>query len=85
MAIKKNEKQRVILKSEKKKKNKPKTQQNLVLIAHFGPGKMKILGDRRGESSKKHPGFFILKEEVDRFIFYIDYQENEIEKLFSKT
>lgn len=81
MAIKKNEKQRVILKSEKKKK---KTQQNLVLIPHFVPGKAKMLGDRR-ESSEKHPGFLILKEEVDRFIFYIDYQENEIEKLFSKT
>lgn len=84
MAIKKNEKQRVILKSEKKKNPKNKTQQNLVLLPHFVPGKGKILGDRR-ESSEKHPGFLNLKEEVDRFIFYIDYQENEIEKLFSKT
>ena len=57
----------------KVKKKKKQTQQNLVLIPHFVPGKMKILGDRRGESSKKHPGFFILKEEVNRFIFYIDY------------
>lgn len=82
MAIKKNEKQKVILKSEKKKQ---KQKQNLVLTPHFVLGKMKILSDRRGESSKKHPGFLILKEEVDKFIFYIDYQENEIEKLFSKT
>ena len=57
----------------KVKKKKKQTQQNLVLIPQFVPGKMKILGDRRGESSKKHPGFFILKEEVNRFIFYIDY------------
>lgn len=54
------------------KKKKKKTQQNLVLIPHFVPGKAKMLGDRR-ESSEKHPGFLILKEEVDRFIFYIDY------------
>ena len=70
--------------SKVKKKNN-KTQQNWALIPHFVPGKTKKLGDGRVESSKKHPGFLILKGEVIDVFFSLIIRKMKFKNDFLKS